>query len=293
MESNESHRGKNKQKRTSRSLTEELKMSKLKTMILLMSALTTVMCTVGCGTSTDSTSTNSNSSASSTESEIEPVGTANDEVETQPAGEVTASTSENDETTTEIAEATLNADQQKLLDEAAKAREEMEKNLERWQQNEGGNSTAPETAPDLNVEGETTRVGEANYGYVDVPSTWVRFKDVDATGNLFQYSDTTGKSIVTLSYYDVDGLDAHQAAQNFSAGLFEQDDIESDSIQGAKVKLGKDKVDCYQVYCFYPADKQFLVAHFFDGDDGYVHYLAIEGTESETFELANTYSLTK
>lgn len=271
---------------------EELKMSKLKTMILVMSALTMVMCTVGCDNSTDSNSTNSNST-SSTESEIEPVGTANDEVETQPAGEVTASTSENAETTTEITEATLNSDQQKLLEEAAKTREEMEKNLEKWQQNEGGNSTTPEKAPDIKAEGETTRVGEANYGYVDVPSTWVRFKDVDATGNLFQYSDPTGKSVVTLSYYDVDGLDAHQAAQNFSAGLFEQDYIDSDSIQGARVKLGQDKIDCYQVYCFYPADKQFLVAHFFDGDDGYVHYLAIEGTESETFELADTYSLTK
>ena len=162
----------------------------------------------------------------------------------------------------------------------------------------GGNTGSTETTTSASGASTATkigftRVGEAKYGYIDVPTDWHKFVDLDAdSSKLFQYSDALGQSIVTMSYYDIDGFDAKQAADNFYNNLYKDSGVDTDSITGAKVKLGN-KYDAYQVYCYYSDINSFLVAHFFDGEDGYVHYVTFEGKEWETFELADTYSLTE
>ena len=46
--------------------------------------------------------------------------------------------------------------------------------------------------------GEIQRVGSPEYGYVDIPKSWVRFKDLRG-GNVIQYSDGTDINIITLN----------------------------------------------------------------------------------------------
>ena len=58
------------------------------------------------------------------------------------------------------------------------------------------NSTS--TSHTLSDIGEIQRVGSPEYGYVDIPKSWVRFKDLRG-GNVIQYSDRTDINIITLN----------------------------------------------------------------------------------------------
>ena len=58
------------------------------------------------------------------------------------------------------------------------------------------NSTS--TSHTLSDIGEIQRVGSPEYGYVDIPKSWVRFKDLRG-GNVIQYSDGTDINIITLN----------------------------------------------------------------------------------------------
>lgn len=268
-------------------------MNKLRTAIALVSALSIISCAVSCKSNAESKESKASNESSDL---VEPAGEVNSEAETEPEVEIDTSVTFDADPTkgtedTTSAEFTLDAESQRLLEESRKLSEQMEKSL---QDRNGNSSNTDEKTVETTTSNSEAykRIGENPYGYIDIPSDWVRFKDDTATGNLLQYSDITGKTVITLSYYDVDSLDAYQAAQNFSAGLFESPDIDEDSITGATVTLGVDKVKSYQVYCFYPKDGTFLVAYLFDGSDGYVHYLAIEGNDMNIFNLADTYKLT-
>ena len=50
------------------------------------------------------------------------------------------------------------------------------------------NSTEDSTTDKKDVK----RVGKVNYGFIDIPTDWVNFKDVDVTDPILQYSDTLG-----------------------------------------------------------------------------------------------------
>ena len=43
---------------------------------------------------------------------------------------------------------------------------------------------------------ETKRIGNADYGYIDIPSKWFKFTDIDGT-EAVQYTDGSGYNIVT------------------------------------------------------------------------------------------------
>ena len=58
--------------------------------------------------------------------------------------------------------------------------------------------------------------------------------------------------------------------------------ITEENIEGATVTLG-DGIEAFQVYCYYPSDDTFLVTWYFDGDDGYVHYVGVEFPAEEMF----------
>jgi len=46
------------------------------------------------------------------------------------------------------------------------------------------------------------RVGEADFGYANVPDDWVKFGEIGApSGTMMQYSDTAGFSVVTVTKY--------------------------------------------------------------------------------------------
>jgi len=47
---------------------------------------------------------------------------------------------------------------------------------------------------------ETKRIGNADYGYIDIPSKWIKFTDIDGT-EAVQYTDGSGYNIVTLNSF--------------------------------------------------------------------------------------------
>lgn len=47
---------------------------------------------------------------------------------------------------------------------------------------------------------ETKRVGSADYGYIDIPSKWIKFTDIDG-GDSIQFTDGSAYNIVTMNGY--------------------------------------------------------------------------------------------
>lgn len=136
----------------------------------------------------------------------------------------------------------------------------------------------------LNGDQEFQRVGAENYGYIDIPSDWVEFNEIGmADAEMLQYSDITGQSVITMQYFE--GVEAETGASNVYAAL----EGNCDGLTAAMVEIGG--YEAYQVYCFYPDTAEFLVCWLFDGDDGFAHYIAIEGTDMGVFDLSETYSL--
>ena len=44
------------------------------------------------------------------------------------------------------------------------------------------------------------RVGSDDYGYIDIPKNWLKFRDVNG-GDSIQYTDGSGYNIVTMNAY--------------------------------------------------------------------------------------------
>lgn len=150
-----------------------------------------------------------------------------------------------------------------------------------------GNQPATESS-------ESQRIGEAPFGYVDVPSDFMPFtNDVDLGEANLQYSDITGNNIVTLQYYDGSLADAETFAQTIAYVLQEDDEVDQESITGAMVTI--DDREAYQIYCYYPNYNRYVVAWCFeDTSDGYLHYISVEFTPDNyyLFEMVeDTYHL--
>lgn len=127
---------------------------------------------------------------------------------------------------------------------------------------------------------DTKVVGQDKYGYVDVPSDWVNFKDPDAQHSI-QFSKGISY-IVTLDYIDPSEYPTEMDAKKLAGVLLTQskEDSNISGVTGATVTIGKDKkYTAYQVYMYYIQENSYLVTYWFDGDDGYIHYLAIEGPD--------------
>lgn len=124
----------------------------------------------------------------------------------------------------------------------------------------------------------TQRIGTPEFGFTDVPSDYVEFRDVSG-GTDLQYADVTGTSIITLNVFDLesvpedmrDSFTLYDAAQSVAANI---DQGGPTDIQGATVELAGRTA--YQVYAFFE-DGTFLVTWVVDDPDGVIHYVAVEG----------------
>lgn len=120
---------------------------------------------------------------------------------------------------------------------------------------------------------ETKKVGQDKYGFVQVPSSWVNFKDVDLPDDskVIQYSDPLGSSIITLNVienFDQNIEDAAQAtAQNIQSNGVD--------VKGAKVKI--DNYDAYQLYGLYEDQGLMLIVWYFMDENNNLHYVSAEG----------------
>ena len=67
---------------------------------------------------------------------------------------------------------------------------------------------------------KTKRIGSADYGYIDIPSHWIKFTDLDG-GDSIQYTDGSAYNIVTMNGYTREK--AHvQDGETFNAELIAQ-----------------------------------------------------------------------
>ena len=73
---------------------------------------------------------------------------------------------------------------------------------------------------DVSTTTETKRIGSADYGYIDIPSNWIKFTDVDG-GDSVQFTDGSAYNIVTMNGYTREK--AHvQDGETFNAELIAQ-----------------------------------------------------------------------
>ena len=73
---------------------------------------------------------------------------------------------------------------------------------------------------DVSTTTKTKRIGSADYGYIDIPSHWIKFTDLDG-GDSIQYTDGSAYNIVTMNGYTREK--AHvQEGETFNAELIFQ-----------------------------------------------------------------------
>ncbi len=160
-----------------------------------------------------------------------------------------------------------------------------------------------EPTEDVSAEEGTTevvqRIGSPEYGYVSVPSTWVKFVDTDGNTSV-QYCDPSASYIVSLNIFDLSNASdeerasfgAYEGASSVWANI--EDDGGQD-VTGATVTLAGR--EAYQVYAYFPDDGTFLVTWCVADDAGVVHYVAAEGPGDGLMDLVTlveqTYSFTE
>lgn len=137
--------------------------------------------------------------------------------------------------------------------------------------------------------GEIQRVGSPEYGYVDIPKSWVRFKDLRG-GNVIQYSDGTDINIITLNSIprekanlkDGDTYNAELIANRIYYSWTKNENIEK--LWGAKSWVSGN--ESYQVNLITKSGK-ILVTWIFQKDDT-VYTVSLEG-DRETLLILIPY----
>ena len=139
---------------------------------------------------------------------------------------------------------------------------------------------------------DTQWIGSDDYGYVKVPQSWIKFKDVNG-GDDIQYSDGTDINIVTLNTFkaeqfgisesELEKVDPIQISNSIYQSKSESSDFSK--VWGSKSRIGG--YDAYQVNCIAKTGK-YLVIWIFKSDDGKFRYVSLEGKLDTIKELAPT-----
>ncbi len=143
------------------------------------------------------------------------------------------------------------------------------------------------TAEEINEAAEWQTIGDDSMGYIDLPKNWVRFFDPSTYGTgMLQYSSPDLSAVVSLLVYNealvengvvtaeqLETLDAKTMATS-SYMTLEQSGLSE--MEAAQVTLGG--IPAYQVYGIYNegGEAYLFICWYFDGDDGYVHYVCAE-----------------
>lgn len=137
------------------------------------------------------------------------------------------------------------------------------------------------------VESGKKLIGDDTYGYVQVPSSWMEFKDIDGNSSI-QYTDIGDMGYI-ISLNVVEGnTTPYLAASNI------KNHIQSENAD-AKVEYTKiSKYYGYKVSAKYP-DGTYLDAYLFKTDDDKLHYVSIEGPDkyNDNFKIPDTFSMNK
>ena len=143
---------------------------------------------------------------------------------------------------------------------------------------------------------ETKRIGNADYGYIDIPSKWFKFTDIDGT-EAVQYTDGSGYNIVTLNSFTREKAKV-PADIEFNAefltkklAVMWQDNQDVDKMTGARTKVAG--LDAYQLQIVMKSG-QYLITWIFQKGEK-VYTISFEG-DAETLKtfipyIEDTWSL--
>lgn len=143
---------------------------------------------------------------------------------------------------------------------------------------------------------ETKRIGNADYGYIDIPSKWIKFTDIDGT-EAVQYTDGSGYNIVTLNSFTKEKAKV-PADIEFNAeflakklAVMWQDNQDVGKMTGARTKVSG--LDAYQLQIVMKSG-QYLITWIFQKGEK-VYTISFEG-DAETLKtfipyIENTWSL--
>ena len=143
---------------------------------------------------------------------------------------------------------------------------------------------------------ETKRIGNADYGYIDIPSKWFKFTDIDGT-EAVQYTDGSGYNIVTLNSFtrekakvpaDIE-FNAEFLAKKLA--VMWQDNQDVDKMTGARTKVAG--LDAYQLQIIMKSGQYLITWVFQKGEK--VYTISFEG-DAETLKtfipyIEDTWSL--
>ena len=143
---------------------------------------------------------------------------------------------------------------------------------------------------------ETKRIGNADYGYIDIPSKWFKFTDIDGT-EAVQYTDGSGFNIVTLNSFTREKAKV-PADIEFNAefltkklAVMWQDNQDVDKMTGARTKVAG--LDAYQLQIIMKSGQYLITWVFQKGEK--VYTISFEG-DAETLKtfipyIEDTWSL--
>ena len=143
---------------------------------------------------------------------------------------------------------------------------------------------------------ETKRIGNADYGYINIPSKWIKFTDIDVT-EAVQYTDGSGYNIVTMDSFTKEKAKV-PADIEFNAeflakklAVMWQDNQDVGKMTGARTKVAG--LDAYQLQIVMKSG-QYLITWIFQKGDK-VYTISFEG-DAETLKtfipyIEDTWSL--
>ncbi|EQC77552.1 hypothetical protein HSISM1_1390 [Streptococcus sp. HSISM1] len=143
---------------------------------------------------------------------------------------------------------------------------------------------------------ETKRIGNADYGYINIPSKWIKFTDIDGT-EAVQYTDGSGYNIVTMDSFTKEKAKV-PADIEFNAeflakklAVMWQDNQDVGKMTGARTKVAG--LDAYQLQIVMKSG-QYLITWIFQKDEK-VYTISFEG-DAETLKtfipyIEDTWSL--
>ena len=143
---------------------------------------------------------------------------------------------------------------------------------------------------------ETKRVGSPEFGYIDIPSKWIKFFDAEVEG-LIQYTDGSAYNIVTMNAVskaeaevaDGETFNAETIAQHVAYNWSQKDNIEK--MWGSKSTVSG--IEAFQINIILKSG-QLANTLVFQKDDK-VYILSFEGDEETlddfTTNMKDTWSL--
>ncbi len=161
----------------------------------------------------------------------------------------------------------------------------------------GSLSSSATKKNDVKTE-ETQRVGSDDYGYIDIPKNWLKFRDVDG-GDSIQYTDGSGYNIVTMNAYTKEKAKIQEreefTAQTIANRIYYnwQNNKNVNRVWGSKGAVAGN--EAYQVNIIMKSG-QYLVSWIFKKDEK-VYLIALEGNRETLIKLPpyieKTWSLSK